>query len=83
MKDSNPERIRKIFQKTDTKKTLIQGTVEITTLSPGRFYASLMRDRTVIVTSPCRFKLVLTVYGLTYEIQKQHKVRTRNDHATY
>ncbi len=37
-----------------------------------------MRDRTVIVPSPCRFKLIRIVYGRAYEIQNN----TRHGHAT-
>jgi len=36
-----------------------------------------MRDRTVIVPSPCRFKLIRIVYGRTYEIQNN----TRHGHV--
>jgi len=62
-------------------------TVEITTLSPGWVHAFPMRDRSAIVPSPCRYKLMWIVYGLTYEIQKTiqgtDSARSRCDHATY
>ena len=62
-------------------------TVEITTLSPGRVHACSIRDRTVIVPIPCRFKLKWIVYDLTYEILKAthgtDSAWSRYDRATY